>query len=267
MIRKALTVLLAIGVFAACDDSTGVDGAGNLNIAFATSTGTASQTAGSASMVESTAQTITVTGTNGTLTIDEIYLIVTEFELEGELANCETATEEDPEDECEEFEAPMTLIQLPTDGTPLNVVTDAVPLGSYVELGWEVEDVSLDDAEEDEQEIQAVLSDIEAIFGADVWPAEASMAVIGSFQADGASTATDFTTFFDAEIGLWMELNPALEITEEGSSRELTIVLSPEIWFQNTDGTVMDLSAVSGDLIEFEAEFEEGVLAIERDDD
>ena len=271
MHRKILTLMLAVGVAAACDDGTGVEGGANLSIAFATTSSAALSTeAGvSASLVPTTSHAITVTGTNGTLVIDEIYAILAEFELDGTLAECQNLSDEEAEaeEECDTFEAPPALIQIPTDGNPLQVVNGAVTLGTYEELGWEVEDVSLDEEDEDAEEIQAVQDQIEAIFGAGVWPAEASMAVIGTFQADGDDTATPFTTFFDAEIGVWIPIEPPIEITEEGSSRELTIVLSPEVWFTRSDGSVMDLAALSGELTEFEVEFEKGVVAVEHDDD
>lgn len=272
MNRKILTLMLAAGVVAACDDGTGVEGDANLSIAFATTSSTSlSADAGvSASLVPGTSHAITVAGTNGTLVIDEIYAILAEFELDGILAECQNLTEEEEEEaieECDTFEAPPSLIQIPTDGTPFQVVSGPVSLGTYEELGWEVEDLSLDDEAEDAQEIQAVQNDIEAIFGAGIWPAEASMAVIGTFQADGEDTPTSFTTFFDAEIGVWIPITPPIEITEEGSSRELTVVLSPEVWFTRADGSVMDLAALSGQLTEFEVEFENGVVGVEHDDD
>lgn len=271
MIRRILTLTLAAGVFAACGDGTGPEGQANVGISFATTAPTTSAAEGfSAAMAPGTARSIAVAGSNGTLTIDEIWVIVAEFELEGELAGCDGVSGDDEafdDDDCEEFESPPTLVRIPTDGSSLAVVNAAVPLGTYTELEWEVEDIELDDDDDDEQELQNVRADIEAAFGAGVWPAEASMAVVGTFRAEGSTEDVPFTTFFDAEIEVEMDLNPALVINEEGASRELTIVLSPEIWFQNVDGTVMNLAALDGQVVEFEAEFENGVLEIERDDD
>lgn len=274
MIRRILTTALAAGVFAACGDSTGPEGTANLSIAFATTAETNSGGADLAALsTPGTARSIEVGGTNGTLIIDEIWVIVSEFELEGALAACDDAFGDDDgdddgfDDDCEEFESPATLVRIPTDGTRLEVLSAAVPLGTYSELEWEVEDVDFDDDDDDEQELQNVRAEIEDAFGAGVWPAEASMAVAGTFQAEGTTDVVPFTTFFDAEIEVEMDLSPALVISEEGASRELTIVLSPEIWFQNVDGSVMNLAALDGEVVEFEAEFEDGVLEIERDDD
>lgn len=261
MFRKAFIALMVTGAVAACDSGTDVDGAASVGISFTTT----SQVGGSAALAsQESANSLVVTGSNGTLTIDGIHVIVAEFELEGALAACDEAFDDD---DCEEVESGPFLAQIPTDGGALNVATAWVPLGSYTELEWEVEDLDFEDDDFDDRDVQAVRSDIDALVGAGVWPAEASMVVTGSFLADGETTPTPFTTFFAAEIEVEMDLVPPLDLTEEGASRDLTIVLSPEIWFRNADGTVMNLAALSDQLVEFEAEFEDGIIEIEIDDD
>lgn len=256
------TLLLAACAVAACDDGAGVEGAASIGVSFAAESSNLVPGLRASLAPGEIARAVTVPGLNGTLTIDDIYVIVSEFELEGDLAACD----DDLADDCEEVESGPFLVQVPTDGSALQVATATVPLGSYTELEWEVEDLDFDEDEE-ETEVEEVRSQIEARFGADGWPAEASMVVIGSFLAADATTPEPFTTFFAAEIEVEMELDPPLELNEEGASRQLTIVLSPDRWFLNVDGTVMDLSALSGELVEFEAEFEDGVVKIERDDD
>ncbi len=262
MHRRIFSVLVAAAAVAACGDSTGVDGGASVGVAF-TSTSNVVAAGPAASVVEGQPSAITLPGTNGTLVIDAIYVIVSELELEGSVASCEEGLDDD---DCEEVEQGPFLVEVPTDGSALRVATAIVPLGSYNALEWEVEDLDFED-DDDQQETAAVISEIETLFGAGVWPSGASMAVVGSFTAEGETTATEFTTFFAAEIEVEMELVPPLELTAEGASRELTIVLSPDLWFLNTDGTVMNLALYSGELVEFEAEFENGVVEIEVDDD
>lgn len=264
MHRRIFSLLLAAGTLAACGDGTGVDGGATVGVGFATTTSTVASGLAASTVGEPSA--ITLAGSNGTLTIDAIYVIVSELELEGTLASCEGVSDDD---DCEEVESGPFFVEVPTDGSSLRVASATIPLGTYNELEWEVEDLDFDDDDDDEdqQRTQAVRNEIEALFGAGVWPAEASMVVTGSFLADGETTATPFTTFFAAEIEVEMDLVPPLELTEEGASRELTIVLSPEIWFRNADNSVMDLSAFSGQLVEFEAEFENGVVDIEVEGD
>lgn len=251
MFRKTLMMLMATGVVAACDSSTDVDGAANVGVSFTT-----------ASQVESSTSSIVVGGSNGSLTIDAIHVVVAEFELEGALAACDETFDDD---DCEEVESGPFLVQVPTDGGTLQVATAWVPLGSYTELEWEVEDLDFEEDDFDDQDIQTVRSDIDALVGAGVWPEEASMVVMGSFLAEGETTPTPFTTFFAAEIEVEMDLVPPLDLNEESASREITIVLSPDIWFRNTDGTVMNLAALSDQLVEFEAEFEDGIIELELD--
>ena len=275
MKRRLLTIVLAAGALAACDDATGPAGTGTLAISFAT-VPTAPAGAGLAALRapgSEPAPAIVVAGSNGTLTLDEIWVILSEFELEGDLDACDGYDGDDDldgeleDDDCEEFESPPMLVRIPTDGTDLTVMTGAVPFGSYTELEWEVEDTELDEDGEDAQELADVRADIDARFGPGVWPAEASMAVVGSFLPAGASQATAFTTFFDAEIEVELDLVPPLTVHEDGASRELVIVLSPGLWFRTTGGNVLDLAQLSGQVVELEGEFENGIQEIERDDD
>lgn len=262
MHRRIFSILVAAGTLAACGDSTGVDGGATVGVAFATTSSTVA--AGTSAFVEGgQPSAFTLPGTNGTLVIESIHVIVSEIELEGSLASCEDDLDDDG---CEEVERGPFLVEIPTDGSSLLVATAAVPLGTYNELEWEVEDLDFED-DDDQQETATVRADIESIFGAGVWPSEASMAVTGTFLAEGETTPTPFTTFFAAEIEVEMDLVPPLELTAEGASRELTIVLSPDVWFRNIDGSVMNLAALSGELVEFEAEFENGVVEIEIDYD
>lgn len=92
------------------------------------------------------------------------------------------------------------------------------------------------------------------------------MVVVGTFTPSGETSskrgnATEFTTFFEAEIEIEKELSPPLEIGGEGA-QEVTIQIDPERWLKKNDGTVRDLSAhdyeTTGSLIEFELEIEEG---------
>jgi hypothetical protein len=142
------------------------------------------------------------------------------------------------------------------------IAAGTVPAGTYTELEFEV-----DDLDDDEGASQDLLSDIRADFPN--WPEDASMIVVGSFTpTDGMSRR--FATYFEAEIEVERSLNPALEVTNDGFSRELIVRLDPARWFENADGTMQDLSQSdfedSGTVIEFEAEFEEGVTEIEYGD-
>ena len=185
-------------------------------------------------------------------------MIVEEFELEPvEVSDCDV--EPEPAG-CEDFEARYFFVDVPLTGAPVTVVQQDIPAGMYDGLEFEVNDVEVDDDEDDDASlIAALFTQVRAVFPD--WPEKASMVVVGSFTPTGES-AVNFRTYFEAEIEVEFDLFPPLEVTEEGLSRSIVIQLSPDVWFRQGDGTVMDLSQLdfptTGELIEFELEIEDG---------
>lgn len=271
----ALAVTLGI---AACDDSaTGIvdGGAQSVTVRFSVAgggTGSAVTGAGGPfASLSGAAQLDPIEGTNGTLEIDDVRLIVSELEFEGDDDACET----EGSDDCAEFEAGPSFVDLPLDGSPFTVGTDDVDPGFYDEFELEVED--LEDDEDDAAEAAAIDSlrnFIAQNFGE--WPAEASAFVAGTFTpvATEATPNPDprpFGVFLEAEIEVEMDLAPPLSIDESGASREVTVLLDPAMWFRRADGSVMDLSQfdfeTTGSVREFEVEMEDGFVSVEHDDD
>ena len=80
-----------------------------------------------------------------------------------------------------------------------------------------------------------------------------------------------FTTYLEAEVEVELELSPPLEVTADGPSRSITVKLDPTLWFSRADGTVWNLAtenyADTQSLVEFEAQFENGAVEIEIDND
>lgn len=247
---------LALGVFVltGCDSAGTSSDTSEVDVGFTT-------TSSSTSSLEKQAQDdLEITGSNGTLNITDIRLIVDEVDLEGN------------DDDAEfEMEKPFFL-DLPLDGTDVaSVVTGRVPPGTYTEFEFEVEDADFDDDDDDEEEELLSLRDEIENEGFTDWPADASMVVVGTFTEDG--TTRSFTTYFDAEIEVEIDMEDRpFEIGGDDASRRLTVKLDPALWFENVDGTVQDLSqndyADTGELVEFdvEYEFEDGVTEIEFDD-
>lgn len=266
MKRSILLTAALVAGLAACDDTTGPEGPSTLTISFATVSTDAPLADAGAPLAD-----VTATGTNGTLTINAIWVVVDKFKLEGANDACEPVNDDDEDDDelddCEELESPPMLVPIPVDGTELDLLTAEIRPGTYTAIEWEVEDIELDDDDEEETELETVRADIEEVFGPGVWPDEASMAVQGSFLADGAAEAESFTTFFDAEIEVEMVIDPPLVITDEGANRELKVNFAPQSWFTLENGTVVNLAAASGEVMEFELEFEDGIVEIEHDDD
>lgn len=271
MIRTHTTIRAALGLaviaaLSACDDSTGVPDAPQLSILFAVSTPSASPApAAPASIASIVGPPMVLTGTNGTLTIDEIRLVVAEVELEGDDDQCE----QQADDDCNEVEAPPRFIDLPLDGEPIEAITGIIPPGVYDELEFEVED--LEDDESDEEFAEEIATLRQAILDEfPEWPEEASVMVAGSFATDAGTTS--FRVFIEAEIEVEMDLVPPLVVDgTESDPVSLTVDVQPDRWFVQSDGSLLDLSAYdwdsTGQLLELEVEIEDGFVEVEVDDD
>lgn len=251
----ALCVLAA----SACSDTTGPEAADRVAIRFAAVTPAPAQGSVEGSSLE-------LTGSNGTLRIDEMYFIVAEFELEAEDGMCDNGL---TNDDCEEFEAPPAFLDVPLDGSGVIAVEHTVPAGIYHKLDFEVED--LDDDDEDNslkaQQIATLRAQILAQFPD--WPRDASILVIGSFTPTGGAPVA-FRVYFEAEIEIEMNLVPPVVIDGTGSNAAFTVRVDPDMLFRNGDGTVRNLApldfTLTGQVIEFEVEIENGVSEIEFDD-
>ncbi len=275
---RVAALLAAVAALAACDDTTGVGDATPvaLNFRVGSAAPLARVTAdGSARapVARVAGPPMTVSGTNGELTIDEIRLIVAEVELEGDDDACPGADDSSGsgssgDDDCFEFEAPPRFLDLPLDGQPIEAFAGLVPPGVYDELEFEIED--LEDDEEDTRfaaEIAALRTTIQNEFPD--WPRKATTLVVGRFTPDGES-AREFRVYIEAEIEIERDLVPPLVVGEDGAATDLTVDVRPDIWFSLTDGSVLDLSAydydATGQVLEFELEMEDGFTELEIDD-
>lgn len=260
-LTTALGVLLASAGALACDDGAGPGTGVPVSIAFSGS-GTVAAEPATGSYLGPRA--VDIGGTNGTLTIDELRVIVAEFELE-RLNDDDCAVDDDA---CEEFEAPPAFVNVPLDGGQTLVVTARVEPDTYDEMEFEIED--LEDDEDDPvkaQQIAQVRNEILAEFPD--WPREASMLVVGTFTPTNGDPVP-FRVFFEAEVEIEMDLVPPVTITDDGAGAVFTINIDPALWFRNPDGTVRNLALLdydeTGQVVEFEVEIENGFAEIEFDD-
>lgn len=251
--KRLWLLAVTVATLTGCDDSTtSPEGTAPLTLRFAT----AANPLGAGA--DATADAV-VTGEDGVLVIDDIKLIVSEFELEGDEDACDLGGDDD---DCEEFESDPFLLDLPLTGAPITVATTNVRAGTYHELEFEVEDLDDDDGEGDGDPVllAGILEEIRTSYPD--FPRDASMVVHGSFTPT-SGVAREFTVYFDAEIEIEMDLVPALEVPGD---EFVTIVVDPLAWF-STDGEPIDLSAFDGEVLEFEAEIEDGFDHVEHDDD
>ena len=192
---------------------------------------------------------LTLTGSNGTLAIDDVRIVVAEFELKGDddVNPCER---NGGGDDCEDFDAGPLFVDLPLDGGVVPVSTGAVPPGTYREVEFEVED--LDDDEEDASEAARIDALFQQIRGAfPDWPRDASMLVVGTFTPAGGGASRPFRVFIEAEIEIEVPLVPSLVITDASQDAQVTVDLDLGAVFRSGGG-VVDLSQYNGQLVEFE---------------
>ena len=268
----AAAATAALVLLVGCADGTGVSGPAqvSLNFRVAGSGGPAAAPAlvgGGPALTDGPLPHIHVTGTNGTLTLDSLFIIINEVELKRDDPSCDSV--EVSGFDCGEFEAGPRFLKLPLDGQPIEAVTALIPPGNYKELDFEVEDLEDDEGDPTEAALIAALR-AEILAEIPDWPRKASAVVMGSF-APSAGGSIDFRVFLEAEIEIEFELLPRLVIDDQGAaSRDITVDVSPDIWFRNPDGSVKELQVwdydATGQLLEFEVEMEDGFTEIEFDD-
>lgn len=247
--RKKLLFPLLLPLLWACDDSTGPEGARQVVVRFnagASAGATAAQLGSGGALFDHVpaARPITLTGSNGTLVIQDIRLIVSEIELERAGGECAGGREDD----CEDFEGGPFLVNL-LDGTAADVVSASIPPGSYTEFEFEVEALESDedDNSRERQALQSIMSRLRQDYPA--FPADASMVVHGTFNGQ------PFTVYFAAEIEVEEEFAVPFRVPEDGA---ILVNLDPASWFRSGN-QVTNLLALNGRTVEFEAEFERGV--------
>ncbi len=253
--RGSLVALFSLFALAACDSSTEV--------------GTSAQVRFSAPAVAGqstvTPSGLSIVGSNGTLLISDVKMIVDEFELRRSLSsNCDSTSSSSSS--CEYFETKYFIADVPLGTGSVTVANDRIPQGSYVGMEFEVKNLE-QDGDEDPSElarINALLTELRATYAN--WPSGASMRIEGTFTPTGG-VAQPFVAYFDAEVEVEKMFATPLVIDE--TSAGVTIDLRLDLWFKNGNGTVRNLAlsncATTCPLIEFEVEMENG-FEVEFDD-
>ncbi len=264
MPRRTQAAALALAAFTitACDgDATGPGADAGVPVAIRLAT---SATAGARVSLNAGNASLTIDGTNGSLRLDDVRLVVAEFELKRQDDDVCDVLLDAEEDGCEEFDAGPFFVDVPLEGGSTLVVSRSVPADTYRRIDFEIED--LEDEPDDNVEgarIEAVLAEIRAEFPE--WPRKASMLAEGVFLPNDGGDPRPFRVFFEAEIEVERELVPPLVVSGDEAQRTVSMTLDPSLWFKPGDGTVMDLSAFDGSLVEFQVEIEHGFTEIQFD--
>lgn len=261
------STLVGVTALSGCGDTLGVGGPQNFALLFSVSGAPADQAParvlGPSDPAAIVGPPMVLSGSNGTLTIDEIRLIVAEVELEGDDDDCGPADDDD----CNDFDVPPTFLDLPLDGQPVQAVVGMIPAGTYDELEFEIEDLDDDGDDDFQAEIALLRTQIRSEFPD--WPDDASVMVAGTFSTTDAETP--FRVYIDAEIEIERELRPPLVVTDDAEAIDLTVDIRADLWFVRSNGTVIDLSvydwSATGELLELEVEIEDGFMEVEFDDE
>jgi hypothetical protein len=169
--KRWITATIAIALLTACDAATGPGEKGTVAVRFGTTTNSAlASNILSADDRHPAFDQLTITGTNGTIVIDDIRFIVEEMELRSSESNsaCENEDENDgldddvrasrssdqsrdgDEDENEaecEFEGGPFIVNLPLNGNT-TITTTGVPAGKYDSFKFKIDDLEGDDDDE-----------------------------------------------------------------------------------------------------------------------
>ena len=236
---RAAAALLAL---AACAENPGGPGGGEARVQLRFGVAGSQALTSAARFQTGGTDQLTLTGSNGTLRIDDLRMVVAEFELKGDddVNTCGQAA--GAADDCEDFNAGPLFIDLPLTGGSVPVGSGDVPPGTYEEVEFEVED--LDDDEENAAErarIEQLWQQIRAQFPD--WPRDASLLVVGAFTPTGGAPQS-FRAFIEAEIEIETDLNPRL-VVGQGESRSVDVLLDPATLFRSGAG-VLNLAQASG---------------------
>ena len=247
-------MVFAVALSAACADSTGPQTSAEVTVSFAS--------APAASAAPSAPALVDAPGSNGTLTIDEIQIVVDEFKLERAEDSCETGEDE----ACEQFEAPPYFLDLPLDAVPVDLASGSVGEGEYRTLKLETKDLEASGGE-DASEAETLADQVVAAYPE--WPESASLRVAGSFDAEDGSDPVPFVVYLTAEVKVELSFDPPMIVTSDAETVGVVVEVDPVAWFTRDDGTVWDLSEfdfeTTGDVIDFEAKMGDGFTKIEVD--
>lgn len=269
---KKLSFAFLCVLLAACDGVTGPGNSGNVAIRFSTSPTPRSSLL--AAGIPGVSSDLTITGTNGSIVLQDVRFIVEEMKLRGSdnLAGCSedendddngrddnmvvradrgSDDENDDEDECE-FEGGPFIVDLPLDGATTIATTD-VPAGTYDSFTFKIDDLEAGDDDEDDDRARTpdLLANMRAVYPN--FPSRASLVV------KGTQNGQPFTVYFRSKIRITQPISPPLTIPGDDA---LTVTIDPSAWFKNGN-QVLNLAALNGRLVDL-GNFTSGISGTHR---
>ena len=256
ILMAALAV--ALPMLGACDGSSSPSGTpGSSSVALQINAVTPAKAGGTASVTQPNATVasgpITLTGTNGTLVIDDLQLIVSRIRLKRAEGDCGAA---DTSSTCKKFKGGPFRVNL-LDGTAADVVTADVPAGNYTALEFKAQNLDPSDDKEIEEDgavkaVELLIVDLRKTYPN--YPRKASMVAHGTFTPTGG-TAKPFTVYFQAEIEIKKSFTTPFKVPDDA---KVVIDLDAASWFKD-GANVINLSTQDGKTLRFELELESGI--------
>lgn len=142
--------------------------------------------------------------------LSEVKLVVEELELE-------SATEDSMD-----FEVENLIVNLPLDGSSIQLTSQTIPVGFYDEFELEIEH---DD-------------DGQAFDDPDFYDGDKRFSIV----IKGIYNGEEFMFRSDEDFEIELELNPALEIAENTGSTQVAISIDTYSWFFDSQGNSLDPS-------------------------
>lgn len=211
----AIVLTAALAGLTACGDATGPGGGDSVTLS--ATAGGGGSTSGSVA-----APSFSIEQSDGTnsLTLTRVAVVVRDVELEAAGGECDG--DGGSETTCRDFESGPVLVELPLDGSVATVAGVDVPEGTYDEVEFNIHAPTRGSTEDN-----ALLEEHPEF--EDV-----------SVRVEGTYNGSSFVFEQDLMDTQERTLSPALEVTGDGGSVNLTLQLDVSSWFVDAGGSLVD---------------------------
>lgn len=196
------------------------------------------------------ANSLAITGVNGTLVLEELNLIVDRVQLTT------------PGGERVDAQAGARLVDVPVDEVPVQVASRLVAPGSYSALALVVRRLETPGATGGSEPVTSGVAPGERF---PAWPGEASVRVVGFFEPAGGGERRPFVTYLAGEAELELAFDSPRKVGGGDAPTGIAVEVDPRSWFTREDGSVTDLSRhhfpATGEPVELGPAFADGFTA------
>lgn len=194
------------------------------------------------------AGSLAVEGTNGTLVLEELHLVVDRLHLATAAGTCRGSNggaavdtgAGDARGRCPGLGAGPVLVDLPVDAVPVRALDGFLPPDRYVHL--QVRTTGLGETGRSGAEAGTASLPTRVRDAFPGWPDQAAIRLAGSFAPADGTGPRPFVTYLRADASVGLDLAPPVNLTAGDRPRGLVVTIDPRAWFAPVDGVVPDLS-------------------------